>query len=53
MGRSAADRYAGLPMTLKAAFLVALALVGGLAVGIHFFAPDLMRHLGQTLHGGR
>jgi hypothetical protein len=40
-------------MTLKAAFSIALALVGGLAVAIHFFAPELMRTLGQALHGGR
>jgi hypothetical protein len=40
-------------MTFKAGFAVALALVGALAVGIHFFAPELMHHLGNMLHGGR
>jgi hypothetical protein len=38
-------------MTLKALFLAALALIGGGAVALHFLAPDLMRHLGQALHG--
>jgi hypothetical protein len=40
-------------MTLKAVFTIAVALTGALALGIHFFAPELMRHLGQILHGGR
>ena len=39
-------------MTLKAMFLAALGLIGAGAVALHFFAPDMMRHLGQTLHGG-
>ena len=53
MGRSGARGYSTSPMTLKAAFLVALGLVGGLAVAIHLFAPEAMRHLGQALPGGR
>jgi hypothetical protein len=40
-------------MTFKAVFTIALALIGAAAVGIHLFAPDLMRHVGQVLHGGR
>jgi hypothetical protein len=40
-------------MTLKAVFAIAASLIGGGAVAIHFFAPDLMRHVGQMLHGGR
>jgi hypothetical protein len=40
-------------MTFKAVFLIALALTGALAVGIHLFAPELMHHLGHMIHGGR
>jgi len=40
-------------MTFKAVFLIALGLVGALAVGIHLFAPELMHHLGHMIHGGR
>ena len=40
-------------MTLKAVFAIAVGLVGAAAIGIHFFAPDLMHHLGHMLHGGR
>ena len=51
MVRSGGPQYDGLPMTLKAVFLTALGLIGGAAAGLHFFAPELMRHLGQALHG--
>ena len=40
-------------MTFKAVVLTAAALVGGLAVAIHLYAPDLMRSLGQMIHGGQ
>jgi len=40
-------------MTFKAIFMIALALVGALAVGIHLFAPEIMHHLGHAIHGGR
>jgi hypothetical protein len=40
-------------MTFKAVFLIALGLVGTLAVGIHLFAPELMHQLGHAIHGGR
>lgn len=40
-------------MTLKALFLAALALIGTGAVALHLFAPDLMHHVGQMLHGAR
>jgi hypothetical protein len=51
MVRSAASQYDDPAMTLKAVFLIALGLIGGAAAGLHFFAPELMRHLGQALHG--
>jgi hypothetical protein len=37
----------------KTILLIAIAAIGALAVGIHLFAPELMRTLGQALHGGR
>ena len=40
-------------MTFKAVFLVATGLVGAGAVALHFFAPELMHHLAQVIHGGR
>ena len=40
-------------MTLKAAFAIGLGLIGALAVGVHLFAPEIMDHFGQMLHGGR
>ena len=40
-------------MTFKTIALVAAALVGGLAIAVHFFAPELMRTLGQAIHGAR
>jgi len=39
-------------MTLKI-FAIAAALVGGGAVAVHLFAPQLMHSLGHMLHGGR
>ena len=33
--------------------LVAAALVGGLALAIHLYAPELMHSLGHVIHGGR
>lgn len=50
--RSAANRYAA-AMTFKTIAIVAAALVGGLAIGIHLYAPELMRTLGHAIHGGR
>jgi hypothetical protein len=38
-------------MTLKAMFLAVLGLIGAGAAALHLFAPDMMRHLGQALHG--
>ncbi len=40
-------------MTFKAVFLTAAGLVGAGAVAIHLFAPELMQHLAQAIHGGR
>ena len=40
-------------MTLKAVFAIALGLVGAAAIGLHLFAPQMIHHLGQMLHGGR
>jgi hypothetical protein len=40
-------------MTAKAAFAVALAVVGALAILVHLYAPDLMHYFGHMLHGGR
>ena len=40
-------------MTAKALFIAAAALVGVLAIAMHLFAPELMRHLGHAIHGGR
>ncbi len=40
-------------MTFKAVFTIALALVGAAAVGIHLFAPQLMHHLAEVIHGGQ
>jgi hypothetical protein len=40
-------------MTLKTVAIAAAALVGGLALAIHLYAPDLMRTLGHIIHGGR
>jgi hypothetical protein len=37
----------------KTILLVAITAVAALAVGIHLFAPEYMRALGQALHGGR
>jgi hypothetical protein len=40
-------------MTFKTIVTVVFALIGAFAAALHFFAPQLMQHLGQTLHGGR
>jgi hypothetical protein len=40
-------------MTFKTLVLAAAALVGGLAVAIHLYAPELMRSLGHIIHGGQ
>ena len=48
---SAAASYDRLPMTFKAV-AIAAAVTGALAVGLHLYAPELMRHFGQMLHGG-
>ncbi|HUQ86959.1 MAG TPA: hypothetical protein VM096_05330 [Vicinamibacterales bacterium] len=40
-------------MTLKAVFVLAAVLVGGLAVAMHLYAPELMQYLGHAIHGGR
>jgi hypothetical protein len=40
-------------MTFKALVIGAAALVGGLAVAIHLYAPELMQTLGHMIHGGR
>ena len=40
-------------MTAKALFITAAALVGGLAVALHLFAPQIMHHLGHAIHGGQ
>jgi hypothetical protein len=40
-------------MTMKTVALVAAALVGGLALAIHLYAPELMHALGHAIHGGR
>jgi small neutral amino acid transporter SnatA (MarC family) len=40
-------------MTAKALLYTAIALVAALAVVLHLFAPQLMRHLGQAIHGAR
>jgi hypothetical protein len=41
------------PMTFKAVFATAAALIGAGAVALHLFAPELMHHLGHMIHGGR
>ena len=46
-------RVASVSMTFKAVFLAAAGLVGAGAVAIHLFAPELMHHLAQVIHGGR
>ena len=40
-------------MTFKTIAIVAAALVGGLAVAIHLYAPELMQTLGHAIHGGQ
>jgi len=40
-------------MTFKAVFAIAVGLVGALAIGLHFFAPELMHQIGHMIHGGR
>ena len=33
--------------------LLAAAALGAAAIGIHLYAPEVMHHFGQMLHGGR
>jgi hypothetical protein len=37
----------------KSGLLIVAGAIGALAVAMHMYAPELMKTLGQAIHGGR